>query len=544
MIDQNRYTFTYHDDIKCAELVDNEYKIKAVTFERTPKSSVVAYLAARYSRSSESITDTFKKLLNEGDESIEDISERRLEAIFHGYGHRSAGDQAELIICLEGISLYQIEILMNWIPVISGQARSTRYQDFTTEDTSLVVEVPESLKLPAEWVSLYKDTLEQQLVVFSNLYEQTEVDQGIAYEVDLNKKKDKETNRVRALDTARYLLPLGLRSSVALFINATNLSEIISNLLGSSNLYNNATGNLLLQLMTNSEYVYNKQAESLIRHTEPNYTFYTIEQQLKSLITGEGFYCMTDNCKSVIDSISVNSYAGVYNILTHIIQLTYPRILDLDIQADLDEAQLKRLLGQISEIVFNNITDRKQPSPIVQTSCLGFYGLMDIGSARDLNRHRSTERFFPYLSDLYPTCVDILSNNVSSKFTVSPYLEHKAELQYLLIEYEQSLSDYYFSIQRLVILGLENNISEDILNEFIKYLLPMGHLVNYSIYGDLKDINYIAHLRTRPGGHIAYRMIVNAWITQLAEESEFFLPLLQNIGSVDPECNEQYLNRS
>jgi thymidylate synthase ThyX len=544
MTNPDRYTFTYHSDIKCAELVDNEYKIKAVTFERTPKSSVVAYLAAKYSRSSESITDTFKNLLNEGEESIEDISERRLENIFHGYGHRSVGDQAELIICLEGISLYQIEILMNWIPVISGQARSTRYQDFITGDTSLVVEIPESLGLPKAWVDLYKDLLEQQLITFSGLYEQTEEDQAVAYEVNLENKKDKETNRVRALDTARYLLPMGLRSSVALFINATNLSEVISNLLGSSNLYNNAVGKLLLELLTNKEYEYNKQAESLIRHTEPKYTYYKLESQLKDLILGEGFYYMTDNSKSILNSINVNSHASVYNIITHAIQLTYPRILDLDIQNDLDADQIKRLLLKVSEIIFNNITDRDQPNSIVQTSSLGFHGLMDIGSARDLNRHRSTERFFPYLSDLYPTCVDLLFNNVTTKFTISPYLETKSELQYLNIEYEQCLSNYYFSIQQLITLGLEHNISEDILNEFAKYLLPMGHLVNYSIYADLKDINYIAHLRTRPGGHIAYRMIVNEWVTQLAQESDFYLPLLHNISSVDADSNEQYLNRS
>jgi thymidylate synthase ThyX len=544
MNNPDRYTFTYHDDIKCAELVDNEYKIKAVTFERTPKASVVAYLAARYSRSSESIVDTFKQLLNEGEEPIENISERRLESIFHGYGHRSVGDAAEIVICLEGISLYQAEVLWNWIPVVSGQARSTRYQDFITVDKSLVTEVPETLGLPKAWVDLYKDILDEQIVAFSTLYAQTEQDQAVAYNVNLDNKKDKETNRVRALDTARYLLPLGLRSSVALFINATNLSDIISNLLGSSNLYNNAVGKLLLELMTNKEYEYNKQAESLIRHTDPKYTYYKLESQLKDLILGEGFYYIADNCKSILNSISVTSQASIYNILTHIIQLAYPRILDLDIQADLDADQAKRLLTQVSDIIFNNITDRDQPSPIVQTCCLGFYGLMDIGSARDLNRHRSTKRFFAYLSDQYPTYIDLLTTNVSSKYTISPYLETKPELQYLAIEYEQCLSNYYFKIQQLITLGLDHNIPEDILNEFTKYLLPMGHLVNYSIYGDLKAVSYIAHLRTRPGGHIAYRMIVNEWVTQLAQESDFFLPLLQNLGSVDPESNEEYLNRS
>lgn len=547
MIDQERYSFTYHNDIKCAELVDNEYKIKAITFERTPKSSVVAYLAARYSRSSEPITDTFKKLLKEGDESIEDISERRLEAIFHGYGHKSAGDQSEIIICLENIPLYTIEVLFNWLPVVAGQARSTRYQNFikTEDSASIVVDIPSSLNLPPEWVALYKDVLENQITIFNRLYIETETEQAVAFEVDIeNNKKDRECNRVRALDTARYLLPLGLRSSVALFVNATNLSELIANLLGSSNTYNVATGQLLLNLLTNKEYKYNKQAESLIRHTEAKYTYYKTDALLRDLVLAEGFNYLGDNCKSILDSIVVDSQATIYSVLGHAIQLAYPRLLDLDINNDLNKDQLKRLLDKISEIIFNNSTDKSLPNSIIQTSSIAFYGLMDIGSARDLNRHRSTERFFAYLSDVYPTYEDITSTNVTSKFAISPYLAAKPKLCFLEVEYEHMLSSYYFQIQLVMMMGRQCNIPLEILNEYGKYLLPMAHLINYSIYADLKDIIYISHLRTRPGGHIAYRMIVNEWITQLAQQSDFFNPLLQQLSSVDPYDNEQYLNRS
>lgn len=545
MNQQEKYDFNYYEDIGCAELIDTDYKIKAITFERTPKSSVVAYLAARYSRSADSIIDTYKTLLKGGNEAVEDISEKRLESIFHGYGHRSVGDQAEVIICLENIPLYTIEVLFNWIPVVSGQARSTRYQDFVNgTELSIVTEVPDSLNLPNTWKALYKETLEKQIETFSYLYKLTEEEQALAFEVDLNNKKHVESNRVRSLDTARYLLPMGLRSSVALFINATNLAELIANLLGSSNLYNNATGNLLLQLLINKDYRYKRQAESLIRHTEAKYTFYKIESQLKDLILAEGFHYISDNCKSIIESVTVNIGPSVYGVLTHAIQLAYPRILDIDIQVDLDVEQAKRILTQISDIIFNHTNDKETPSSIVQTSAIGFYGLMDIGSARDLNRHRSTERFFPYLSDLYSTYDDVISDNVSSKYVVSPYLESRPELKYLQIEYERALSDYYYQIQTLMLCGKDHNIHIDILNEFAKYLLPMGHLVNYSIYGDIKDIIYISHLRTKPGGHIGYRMIVNEWVNQLAQESDFFLPLIQNISSVDPYDLNQYIDRS
>lgn len=541
---QDRYTFEKDTQTSSVSLYDNEYKIKAITFERTPNEAVLAYIAARYSRSSASIVDTYKTLL-EDDKNLTKTPEEKLATIFHGYGHKSVADGCGLFIALENIPLYQIEVLMNLIPVISGQARSTRYQNFVVENlNNLVVNIPDDLNIHPEWISLYADVLTNQIEEFNTLYRETEEQQGTAFNIDLTVKKNIESNRVRSLDTARYLLPLGLRSSVALFINATNLAEIISQLLASSNCYNVATGNLLLQLMTNKEYDYNRQAESLIRHTEPKYKHIKIDQALKNLVLAEGFISIQDNCKSILESIIVETNSSIYNVLTHAIQLAHPRILDLNIQSDLDVEQAKRLLTDIAEIIFSNTTDKDLPGPIVQTSALGFHGLIDIGSARDLNRHRSTERFFPYLSDAYPTYVDIINSNVSSKFVVCPYLSSRPELKLLEIEYERVLAEYYYSIQSLLVEGREiYNVPEDILNEFAKYLLPMAHLVNYNIYADLKDITYIAHLRTRPGGHIAYRMIVEEWINQLAQESDFFSALMQNLPSVDPYSEEQYLDR-
>ena len=100
------------------------------------------------------------------------------------------------------------------------------------------------------------------------------------------------------------------------------------------------------------------------------------------------------------------------------------------------------------------------------------------------------------------------------------------------------------SIQRLIIKGKNLNISETVLNEFTKYLLPMAHLVNYSFYTDYKNLIYTSQLRVAPGGHIAYREIVYKWVEELTDDCEFFSPLLLNLPYPDRFNSEQYFDRS
>ena len=545
----DKYIFNYDQRTATAELEDIELGIKAITFESTPSTSVLAYLAARYSRSKLSIVETYNQLLNQNEEDAstehsDKLSEDRLEKMFHGYGHASVGDQAQVIICLENVPQYLIEVIFNWVNVVAGQARSTRYQDFTSSDNSnLCVTIPTHLEIDKEWVEEYDSLMQQGITNFTKLLPLTEIAQGQQYGLTLDGTDNKSkvsSNHVRSLDTARYLLPMGLRSSVALFINARELSDLISQLQGSSNTYNNAVAALILNLLTNDDYVYKKQTSSLIRHAAARFGHYKTDELIYNLIKAEGLEPTFDHTKSITQSVLTYSESNFYSLFSHALQLYYPRILDLDLGTE-DEPIVTRILKEISEVVFNT-SHHDLPGPIVQTGAISIHGIMDIGAARDLNRHRSIRRWFPYLSDFYPTVKDLMEVNVSSKFTTCPYLD-TPPLDKLKVIYEQTLSNYYYDVQSLILKGLELNINKDVLNEYLKYLLPMGHLVNYSVHLDIKSLLYIAHLRTAPGGHIAYRIIVDTWVQDLAEENDFFAPLLQALSTVDPESIQQYFCR-
>ena len=83
----------------------------------------VAYALARYSRSADSIRDSLAWVRTHD-------SQKFLESFYFQYGHASIADLGHLAVCFEGISelvATEIEDEQLW----DGQAKSTRYQDFS-----------------------------------------------------------------------------------------------------------------------------------------------------------------------------------------------------------------------------------------------------------------------------------------------------------------------------------------------------------------------------------------------------------------------------
>src|SRR5437660_6889769 len=85
-----------------------------------------AYALARYSRSPDSIRDSVEWVRTHD-------SARFLESFYFQYGHASIADLGHIVTCFEGISelaATEIEDEQLW----DGQARSSRYQDFSKSE--------------------------------------------------------------------------------------------------------------------------------------------------------------------------------------------------------------------------------------------------------------------------------------------------------------------------------------------------------------------------------------------------------------------------
>src|SRR5450631_2154830 len=82
-----------------------------------------AFALARYSRSPDSIRDSIEWVRTHD-------SSKFLENFYFQYGHASIADLGHVVMCFEGVSeLAATEIEDE--PLWDGQARSSRYQDFS-----------------------------------------------------------------------------------------------------------------------------------------------------------------------------------------------------------------------------------------------------------------------------------------------------------------------------------------------------------------------------------------------------------------------------
>jgi thymidylate synthase ThyX len=182
----------------------------------------LAYALARYSRSA----DPVEKSL----EWVDGHSEERFwETFYFDYGHASIADLGHVAVCLEGISEWAaIEALDEQL--WDGQARSTRYQDFSTAGWIVPPELS-GHALEDAYRSAIARLIESYLEVHAL---------SIAWLRERHprpasmKEKPYERNvAARAFDMARYLLPLAIPTNVGQVTSIRTLERQISRLLAS-----------------------------------------------------------------------------------------------------------------------------------------------------------------------------------------------------------------------------------------------------------------------------------------------------------------------
>src|SRR5215472_231994 len=114
-----------------------------------------AYALARYSRSPDSIRDSIEWVRSHD-------SQKFLESFYFQYGHASIADLGHTVLCFEGISeLAATEIEEE--PLWDGQAKSSRYQDFSR---SGFVVPPE---LDSEQAAAYRSAGEALLAAYAKV---------------------------------------------------------------------------------------------------------------------------------------------------------------------------------------------------------------------------------------------------------------------------------------------------------------------------------------------------------------------------------------
>lgn len=517
------YKAKFDPDLGIASLTHEPTAMTVRTMLPDPSretASIQAYIGARFSRSDKSLTELAEETKVKGKAS------ERLEKIFEGYGHRSVGDQARIMVTLENIPDLEAMYILYLLPDYAAQQRSTRYQDFSS---------PQYLSPPED---LDKEGFEEKMrIQFESYKKFTDLMlEHLSKEYpDLSEK----TIKARTFDATRGLLPCGVLTNVAIYTSARNFSELIAELRGSFFSVRREIGDILYRLLTGicftgeptsigdrikqffgKQRVYIPEAKRLIRHASPKEDS---EIAKKELIDEMLEYQVEDNRARIYKNPRVNtstslSDCGLQRVNSLIKGLTYlqvpsesmTRFIAKKVLSFDDKTRIKNL-GQIGAIEFN--------------------GLADLGSLRDINRHRSTERFFPFLES---TCVNPLENCLTYKGFSDPQLKNPPSSR--LSAYSSRLLAS-LGRARGWVYGLRDSPESVIYekNGYGKYLAPLGADTRYFISMSPEDLTYIAHLRVRAGGHMSYRRLVKSWVESLAEKEPIYKILLDRLPEIDPE---------
>ncbi len=177
-----------------------------------------AYALARYSRSPDSIRQSLEWVSRHD-------SRRFLEHYYFQYGHASIADLGHVALCFEGISeLAATEIQDE--PLWDGQARSSRYQDFSC--AGLIVP-PE---FSSEQAALYRSAVARLLEAYGRLHEAMKavLSERHPRPVEMPAEAYRRSIAARAFDVARYLLVLGVPTNVGQITSIRTLEKQIRRL--------------------------------------------------------------------------------------------------------------------------------------------------------------------------------------------------------------------------------------------------------------------------------------------------------------------------
>jgi len=531
-----QYKSTFNKKLQIASLESNDeihnFKVHVLLQNCNQKQpSINAYLGARYSRSADSIVTIAKEIIDNNTDAAS-----RLESIFHNYGHKSVGDMADVFVCLENVTQIFVHNFFYRNPIGAGQERSTRYQNFAE---------PNFIKLPKEFIKLENKNNSYEIIMNKWMKDYQEL-LDPTYEALKNHFKPKNDKnelsalQARAFDTVRYFLPLGLKTSFALLMPARKWAENISYLRASNNLAEKELAEILNSILTGTKELkslgYKPEADGLISHTEANETIKNSTIEILKLFKKLKFGSININDQMVNNVSIIKNHDPYDDILIHYLLL-------LDPLAETKNIKFSKIVKEkISKIIFKYHNHHNQMGNIGQSGAILIDGIGDYGSVfKDLNRHRSLEKFSPIHEEFIDFDEELNRKNNKCYF-LCDYLDIP-ELKNLKKEYQKRFNENYENI-KLWRKQVKNKIPENIRNEYTRYLLPHGHATRYRIYGSFDDILYTIALRTRNGGHIAYRNLTYHWLLKLVKSDPLWKSMIKNIPEVKVDSREQFFDRS
>jgi thymidylate synthase ThyX len=452
-----------------------------------------AYALARYSRSPDSIRQSLEWVRTHDEKAF-------LESYYFQYGHASIADLGHTIFCFEGVSeLAAIEIEDE--PLWDGQAKSSRYQDFSQ---SAPVTPPELRDTPG--AAGYQDAAAGLLQAYHNLHRAAfeRIAEANPRPESMKPEAYRRNINARAFDVARYLLPLGIPTNLGQVVSIRTLEKQIRRLAASCYAEVREIAAEMREACAappscawDSAGVAEPLAPTLARHADPdwfaqksranvaawaaaNLAARPVAQQPASV----DLVCPTD---PVDETVATLLYGATHQPF---------RVLYDEVSAW--SAARKR---EVMDVALEGRPGRDELLREFRSGyALAFDVVTDIGAYRDLHRHRR--------------CIQVRQPYTTELGYETPALLSTAGLDGL-----------YRSAMHTALAAAATT----------PYLLPFATRLRCLFKMDFAEAEYIARVRSGVKGHFSYRHI--AWLMK-EKLAEAFPDLGRLVAATPPEVED------
>lgn len=488
---------------------------------------------AKYSRSSQGMLESIQELSQQK-------AEQFLNTFYFQYGHRSIADLAHLVFGVEQISILAAIALVDE-PLWDGQERSTRYQPFRATGWYTPPAIHHT-----EAEQGYRQTAQALFGAYESLTEQLHerLIDAVPRPPEMAEGTFRRTLRARAFDVSRALLPLATHTSVGQVVSARVLERQVSRLLSSPIPELQAIGDELKQacqipaqapLLESLAAISDPELLALIRPAPaPTLVKYAersdyLQASTRALEQASATYLRAAGSPDYRGPVELPPPAPnpldeiVATLLYKHDQVGHSYRQSLAVVADLSAAQKQEVLDL--SLQFRGRHDdflREHQAGYTLT----FDVCMDLGSFRDLHRHRR--------------CVQIQQPHSWKhgydrpeevfRFGLGPAVAISA--------LEAGLGDTYAESLEKAALAAE---AVDAVSPGAgMYLLPLAYRTRCLFKMDWAQAAYIIELRTGSAGHFSYRR--TAWAMFEALRAQY-PGLTGSIRATNPADETELLQR-
>jgi thymidylate synthase ThyX len=446
---------------------------------------IQAYALAKYSRSSQGMLESIRELSAQK-------AEQFLDTFYFQYGHRSIADLAHLVFGLEQISILAAIAVVDE-PVWDGQERSTRYQPFRTTGWHL----PEELHDEAQ-TKLFTQAADGLFAAYEDLTAALtdHLTEAVPRPEEMPQGAYRRTLRARAFDVARSLLPLATHTSVGQIVSARVLEQQIGRLLGSEYAEIRAIGAELKATCQQppeaplgaAEQEHAPAAPTLVKYADASAYPSTASAELASA-TAELLASLAEPDRSTPVELADPTTDPMREIVATLLYRADARGHSYRQIASVVEALDEHRVVELFDL---SVASRGRHDELLREHRAGyaltFDVLVDLGSFRDLHRHRR--------------CVQVQQPLTWSHSFVAPedVFDWGLGAEPALAALEAGLGELYTEA-----LLKTQRVADRIAAPAADYLLPLAIRTRCLFKMDWAEAAYIIEQRTQPQGHFSYR---------------------------------------